>query len=180
MTDSIDLEKQKYPIGHYKPPEKVDLDTVKKWIEEIEELPVQLKSVVEKLSEQQLDTPYRQGGWTVKQIVHHLGDSHLNSYVRLKLALTEKQPAIKPYDQDLWAKLPDYILFPVKDSLLFLEMLHKRWVILLKAMDKEQIERTFLHPESGVVVLKKNVGMYAWHGRHHLAQIKALVQRKNW
>jgi hypothetical protein len=180
MNDNKELELLKYPIGHFKSPENINLDTVKNWIKEIEELPVQLKGVVEKLSEQQLDTPYREGGWTIRQIVHHLGDSHLNSYIRLKLALTEERPTIKPYDQDLWAKLPDYMLFPVKDSLTFIEVLHKRWVILLKTLDKDQIERTFFHPESGVVVLKKNIGIYAWHGRHHLAQIKALIQREGW
>ncbi len=176
----MELEKLKYPIGHFKSPQQIDLNTVKKWIQEIEELPSQLSAVVKNLSEAQLDTPYRDGGWTVRQIVHHIGDSHLNSYVRLKLALTEEQPTIKPYDQDLWAKLPDYSLFPVKDSLKFIELLYKRWVILLKALDKNQIERTFIHPESGIVVLKKNIGMYAWHGQHHLAQIKALRQRKSW
>ena len=176
----MELEKLKYPIGHFKSPEHINLDTVKKWIQEIEELPSQLSAVVANLSEAQLDTPYRDGGWTVRQIVHHIGDSHLNSYVRLKLALTEKQPTIKPYDQALWAELPDYTLFPVKDSLTFIELLHRRWVILLKSLDQDQLDLTFLHPESGIIILKKNIGLYAWHGRHHLAQIKALIQRKHW
>jgi len=136
--------------------------------------------VVKNLNDKQLDTPYREGGWTVRQVVHHIGDSHLNSYVRLKLALTEEQPTIKPYEQQLWAELADYKLFPVQDSLKFIELLHRRWVILLKSMDNDQLERTFLHPESGVIVLKKNIGVYAWHGRHHLAQIKALIERKGW
>jgi hypothetical protein len=176
----MDLDKLKYPIGHYKSPEKADPGTVKKWIKEIERLPVQLNAVVKGLSKQQLDTPYREGGWTVRQVIHHLGDSHLNSYVRLKLTLTEDHPTIKPYDQKLWSELPDYSLFPVKDSLKFIELLHKRWVILLRSLNEDQLDRTMFHPESGIIVLKKNIGLYAWHGRHHLAQIKALKRRENW
>ncbi len=176
----MDLEKLKYPIGHFKSPEHIHPDIVKKWIKEIEGLPVQLNAAVKNLSKQQLDTPYRDGGWTVRQVVHHIADSHINSYIRLKLALTEEHPTIKPYDQKLWAELADYSLFPVKDSLKFIELLHKHWVILLKSLNEDQLNRTFFHPESGIIMIKKNIGLYAWHGRHHLAQIQALKQRENW
>lgn len=175
-----ELEKLKYPIGRFQAPAGYEQAEVDSWIRDIEELPVLLNQVVERLTPDQIHTPYRKGGWTVGQIVHHLGDSHMNSYIRFKLALTEEQPTIKPYDQGLWAELADYELFPIADSLKFVELLHKRWVILLRALSEEQLQRTFRHPESGVVVLYKNVGIYAWHGKHHLYQIKGLVERRGW
>ncbi len=180
MTGEVDLEKLKYPIGRFQAPAGYEQAAVDSWIKDIEKLPALLNETVERLNPAQLNTPYRQGGWTIAQIVHHLGDSHMNSYIRFKLALTEHQPAIKPYDQALWAELPDYTLFPIGDSLKFVELLHKRWVILLKSLTEEQMQRTFLHPDTGVVVLYKNVGLYAWHGRHHLFQIKGLVERQEW
>lgn len=180
MKNEMNLEKLKYPIGRFRSPDQFSQDAINKWIQEIEELPALLTETVKDLNDEQLDTPYREGGWTVRQIIHHIGDSHLNSYVRFKLALTENQPTIKPYDQKLWADLPDYSLYSIKDSLKFVDLLHKRWVIILKSLSKDQLNRGFLHPESGLNLLYKTIGVYAWHGNHHLSQIKALIQRKVW
>jgi hypothetical protein len=123
------------------------------------------------LSQQQLDTPYRPGGWTVRQLVHHVPDSHLNSYMRFRLALTEQEPTIKPYDQALWAELPDSRTAPIEMSLSLLESLHERWVILLRSLTPAEWKRTFRHPELGVVSLERTAALYAWHGRHHVAQV---------
>jgi hypothetical protein len=181
MKENLDPEKVRYPLGNFDPPQHITPAVIKKWIHEIERLPVQLSAAVKNLTKKQLNTPYRDEGWTVRQVIHHLGDSHLNAYIRVKLALTEEHPTIKPYDQKAWAMLPDYELFAVKDSLKLLELLHRRWVVLLKTLKPVQWDRTFYHPESGtIIILKKSLGLYAWHGRHHLAQIKALISRKGW
>jgi hypothetical protein len=180
MKYEPDLDKLKFPIGRFQSPDHYERSMVENWIRDIEELPVLLKQSVERLNPDQVNTSYREGGWTVGQIVHHIGDSHMMSYIRFKLALTENQPTIKPYDQALWAELPDYVLFPIADSLNFVELLHKRWAILLKSLTDEQLHKTFNHPESGSVVLHKNIGIYAWHGKHHLHQIKALIERRGW
>jgi hypothetical protein len=153
---------------------------IKKWIIAIEELPVKLSDTVLRLNERQLDTPYRPGGWTVRQVVHHIGDSHLNGYIRFKLAITEDAPTIKPYKEELWAELEDYKLLPVQDSLEFIEILHKRWVIILNSMSGSQIERELIHPELGRLNLKRYLGLYAWHGEHHLAHITSLIRREGW
>ena len=141
------------------------------WIDDIAAAPANLRAAVAGMSDEQLDTPYREGGWTVRQVVHHVPDSHLNSYVRFKLALTENEPVIKPYDEALWAELADTAATPIETSLTMMEALHDRWVRLLRSMDDAAFARTFRHPELGLVRLDQNVALYAWHGKHHVAQI---------
>ncbi len=170
----------RYPIGRYRPPEPVTAEDRREWIGEIERAPALLRSAVEGLSGEQLDTPYRPDGWTVRQVVHHLPDSHMNSYVRFRLALTEDEPVIKPYLEDRWATLPDAVSAPIGMSLDLLDSLHRRWVALLNSLTPEQLERAFRHPELGVRTLEWNLGLYAWHGRHHLAHIDALAKRMGW
>lgn len=175
------LEKLKYPVSKFSMPEKVDQDTIMQWINDIEILPQKLREAVKGLNEEQLNTPYRPDGWTVKQVVDHIGDSHLNSYIRFKLALTEENPVIKPYEQDKWADLEEYNLLSVEDSLHFVESLHKRWVVLLKTLKDSDWEKTFFHPETQKkVTLKRNLGIYAWHSKHHVAHITSLRKRNNW
>lgn len=149
-------------------------------IAEIAETPARLRAAVEGLSEEQLDTLYRPGGWTLRQIVHHLPDSHLNSYVRFKLAMTEESPAIKTYDEAQWAELMDARSAPVEMSLALLESLHKRWVLFLESLTLPDYARTFTHPEQGLVTLGRNLCVYAWHGRHHVAHITSLRERMGW
>jgi uncharacterized damage-inducible protein DinB len=138
-----------------------------------------MRAAVAELMEQQLDMPYRPGGWTVRQVVHHVPESHMNSYVRFKLALTEGDPVIKPYDEALWAKLADADA-PIEGSLALLDALHRRWVGLLESMKEGDFERTFRHPELGPVRLDQNLALYAWHGKHHVAHIAALRDRMGW
>lgn len=169
-----------FPIGAFQCP-AVITDTIRQgWIEEIASLPARLRQAVESLSQKQLDTPYRPDGWTVRQVVHHLADSHMNSLTRFKLALTEEQPTIKPYAEEKWAELADSKTYPIEPSLTFLEVLHDRWVGLLVSLDNPDYGKTFLHPESGVVTLGRNLGVYAWHGNHHLAHITSLKERMGW
>lgn len=176
-----ELEKLQYPIGRFNYAEPNDMGTVNGWIDDIEKLPARLKSAVKGLTEAQLNTPYREGGWTIKQVIHHIGDSHINSYIRFKLALTEDKPTIKPYDQSRWAELKEYELTTVEDSLEFIETFHKRFVLLLKSLSPADFEKEFIHPETGAhVKLKGNLALYAWHSNHHLAHITNLIKRKNW
>lgn len=169
-----------YPIGRFKFEGPLSDDLRRDFIDLIEQTPGRLRRAVEGLSAEQLDTPYRPGGWTVRQVVHHLPDSHLNSYVRFKLALTEEEPAIRLYFEDRWAELEDGRTGPVEVSLALLESLHQRWVILLKAMSASDYQRAFKHPELGLVSLEKNLSLYAWHGQHHIAQINSLSERMGW
>lgn len=150
------------------------------WLADIEQTPARLRAAVAGLTEAQLDTPYRPGGWTVRQLVHHLADSHINSYVRFRLALTEDEPTIKPYNQDLWANLSDARTAPIESSLALLDNLHQRWVLLLRSMKPEDFARTLKHPESGRATLEKNLAVYAWHGKHHIAHIEGLKERSGW
>ena len=150
------------------------------WIADIEETPGRLRAAVAGLGESQLDTPYRPGGWTVRQVVHHLPDSHMNSYVRFRLALTESEPTIKPYDERLWAQLSDAATAPAEMSLTLFETLHQRWVLLLRSMQPQDFARAFRHPELGQVTLEKNLAVYAWHGKHHVAHITSLRERCGW
>ena len=170
----------RYPVGKFQFPDAVSAEERKRYITEIAEAPAKLRSAVGGLSDQQLDTPYRPGGWTVRQVVHHVPDSHLNSYVRFRLALTEEEPTIKAYFEDRWAELPDARTAPVEISLRLLECLHARWVGLLRSLDEAQWKRTFRHPELGLISLEKNAALYAWHGRHHVAHIAKLRERMNW
>ena len=170
----------RYPIGKFDINVIVTNEMRKEFINTIETLPSQLRKEVESLSPQQLDTPYREGGWTVRQVVHHLPDSHLNSYVRFKLALTENNPAIKTYEEHLWAELKDSFETPISVSLALLEFLHARWAVLLRSLTDEQFEKTFQHPEWGKVNLGTSLAMYAWHCKHHLAHITELKKRMGW
>jgi len=149
------------------------------WIDEIETFPDKLHLEVSHLSKPQLDTPYREEGWTIRQVIHHIADSHLNGISRIKFALTEDCPTIQPYNQDRWAELSDYSM-DINSSLQLISGLHQRWTHLLRSLDKKQLIREFIHPESGIQVLKNLIGHYAWHGKHHLGHITTLKKRKNW
>ena len=177
-TQTNDL-KLKYPVGRFQSPDSITKENINEWIKIIEELPANLKKAVDGLNEKQLDVPYRDGGWTSRQVVHHLADSNMNAYIRFKLALTEEHPLIKPYIESLWAELPDSKL-PIEPSLQILDGLHKRWATLLKSMTDKQFLRTIKHPELGDVVLNKYTGLYAWHARHHVAHIAELRERMGW
>jgi hypothetical protein len=170
----------RYPVGHYQAPEIITAAERSPWIRQIETLPSSLKEAVAGLSDTQLNTPYRPGGWTVRQVVHHLPDSHLNSYTRFRLALTEDSPAIKPYDEAAWAELPDAKSGPIEPSLALLEGLHMRWAGLLHSLDDADYARTFKHPELGEIRLDWTLGLYAWHCRHHLSHILNLRRREDW
>lgn len=179
-SSNAEDESLRYPVGRYERPAHVTPQDRAQWLTELEALPAQLKKAVEGLSDEQLDTPYRPGGWTVRQVVHHLPDSHLNSYIRFRFALTEETPLIKPYDEATWAELTDAKSAPVNLSLSLLESLHARWVILLRSLNDAQFARTFRHPDLGGVRLDTALGLYAWHGRHHVGHILNLRKRKGW
>jgi uncharacterized damage-inducible protein DinB len=170
----------RYPVGRFEAPAQITEDDREGFIHQIEETPSRLREAVAGLTLEELDTPYREGGWTVRQVVHHVPDSHLNAYVRFRLALTEDQPTIKPYMQERWAELPDARTAPIDLSLALLDSLHQRWVALLRSFTPEQWKRSFLHPELGVVPLDRNLALYAWHGRHHVGHITSLRQRMGW
>jgi hypothetical protein len=170
----------RYPVGRYQAPDVITAAERSPWIRQIETLPSSLKEAVAGLSDTQLNTPYRAGGWTVRQVVHHLPDSHLNSYTRFRLALTEDSPAIKPYDEAAWAELPDAKSGPIEPSLALLEGLHMRWAGLLHSLDDADYARTFKHPELGEIRLDWTLGLYAWHCRHHLSHILNLRRREDW
>lgn len=170
----------RYPIGkfHFDGPLSEEQRNAR--IADIAAAPGALRHAVNGLSTQQLDTPYRDGGWTVRQVVHHVPDSHMNAYVRFKLALTEDEPTIKPYAEDRWAELSDTKSTPIEVSLALLESLHDRWVRLLGSLGPEDWKRQFRHPELGTVSLEKNVALYAWHGKHHVAHVTELKKRMGW
>lgn len=171
----------RYPIGRFAVPAAVTGDDRERWIGEIGDAPGQLREAVRGLADAQFDTPYREGGWTIRHVVHHLPDSHLNAYTRFKLALTEDNPTIKPYDESRWAELADVKAAPIGVSLTLLEALHRRWVLLMRAMREEDWLRTFFHPEHQKALrLDRILAMYAWHGRHHVAHITTLRERMGW
>ena len=170
----------RYPIGKYQPVEKLSEENRKQLIAQIEEAPRKLRAAVAGLSREQLATPYRDGGWTVQQVAHHMADSHMNAYVRFKLALTEDEPTIKPYNETRWAELSDSKTTPVETSLALMDSLHERWINLLRGMSPADFARKMRHPELGVMTLDGTLGMYAWHGRHHVAHITGLRERKGW
>lgn len=176
------MKNLKYPIGEFQKPEKITSKNINLWVKDIQSLPSDLKKVVAKLSDAQLDTPYRPDGWTVRQVIHHLADSHINAYTRFKLAMTEDNPSIKPYEEALWAELEDGKNAPIALSITLLTVLHKRWVIFLKSVDKKTwAQKSYFHPESKKTFpLSEIIGLYSWHGKHHLAQIQALIERENW
>jgi hypothetical protein len=166
------MESLMFPIGKFQLPDTINDEHVSTWIETIASFPEQLRSEVSSLPEQQLDTTYRPGGWSIRQIVHHCADSHLNSYIRIKLALTEETPTVKPYFEDKWAELTDGKSLSVEASLKIIEGLHARWVFLLKSLTSQELERSFFHPEHNKTIqIDEIVGFYAWHCDHHLAHI---------
>jgi hypothetical protein len=169
-----------YPIGKYEHKASLTPAERETAIAQIAAAPKCLRDAVAGLSHQQFDTPYRPGGWTVRQVVHHVPDSHLNSYVRFKLALTENEPTIRPYDEALWAKLQDSRDTPVEVSLTLLESLHNRWEVLLRSLGPEDFSRRLRHPAQGPMTLDDMLGAYAWHGRHHVAHITSLRSREGW
>jgi uncharacterized damage-inducible protein DinB len=169
-----------YPIGKFHFEGTLTDDQKRALIGEIADVPAKLRAAITGLSEAQFDTPYRPGGWTVRQVTHHVPDSHMNAYVRFKLALTESEPAIKAYEQQLWAELPDTKETPIEVSLAMLDSLHDRWVRLLRSIKLEEWKRTFRHPELGLVTLERNLALYAWHGKHHVAHITELRKREGW
>jgi hypothetical protein len=170
----------RYPIGRFTPDENPTPVTRAKHIQEIASLPAQIVQAVTGLTTEHLDTPYREGGWTVRQLVHHMPDSHMNAYIRFKLALTENVPTIKPYDEAAWAKLKDSELTPIEVSLTLLDAVHTRWVTLLKSLKPEDFDRKFNHPEAGPQTLDRALALYGWHSRHHLAHITSLRERMKW
>ena len=169
-----------YPIGRFEAPAAIDRGAREVFISQIAAAPGLLRKAVGGLDERQLETPYRPGGWTVRQVVHHLPDSHINAYVRFKLALTENVPTIKPYEEGAWARLKDTEQTPIEVSLTLLDALHQRWVILLKSMKPEEFLRKLNHPESGVQDLDRVLALYSWHGNHHLGHITGLRERMKW
>ena len=169
----------RYPIGGFAG-ERMNTANRSRILLEISELPGRLRDAIEGLGDRQLDTVYRPGGWTVRQVVHHVADSHLHSYVRTRFALTQNEPAIMAYDENLWAALKDARDGPVEPSLLMLEGIHLRWGLLLESLREADWRKTFVHPERGIVVLNENIPLYAWHGRHHTAHITELRKRMGW
>lgn len=170
----------RYPVGPFIFEGPFSHEQRKGLIDEIGIAPQKMRAAVAGLSQAQLDTPYRLNGWTVRQVVHHVPDSHLNSYCRFKLALTEDHPTIRGYDENLWANTDDGRRAPVEVSLDLLETLHRRWVLFLRSFDDKDFERTFEHSELGTISLERNVALYEWHGRHHVAHITSLRQRNGW
>jgi hypothetical protein len=169
-----------YPIGKLERKNELTEGERKAMIQQIADAPANLRKALAGLTDQQRDTPYRPGGWTVRQVVHHVADSHMNAYIRVKLALTESQPSIKPYNEKLWAELFDVKAAPVETSLRLLESLHERWVLLLRSLDPADFARTLMHPEMGVMTVDFIVNLYSWHGRHHGAHITSLRDRMGW
>ena len=168
-----ELETLRYPVGKFErvtPP--IDRATREQHFVTIEQLPARFRALVDGLSASELDTPYRPGGWTIRQVVHHVPESHMNAYIRFKLALTEDAPAIKTYEEQLWAELPDVALCPVDVSLRLLEALHQRWTIMLRALPESDFAKVFMHKEWGRVTIDEATAMYAWHCRHHTAHIE--------
>ena len=170
----------RYPVGKFAMPAEITPALRQDAITEIAGTPAKVRAAVAGLNDAQLDTPYREGGWTVRQVVHHVADSHMNAYVRLRLALTENEPTIKPYEESAWAKLEDAQHAPPEVSLKLLEPLHERWVRLLKTVTPEQYARPLRHPDSGLKNVDWLLFLYAWHGRHHTAHITELRKQKGW
>jgi hypothetical protein len=176
---SLQTEDPRFPVGRFARPETIAAEDRIHAIAALAGLPSHLRSAVAGLDRQRLDTPYRDGGWTVRQLVHHIADSHINALVRVRMALTEDWPTILPYDEKAWAKMPDYTA-PVEWSLDLLESLHARWVMLLRSLDGEQWARGFNHPANGPMTVEFATLLYAWHSRHHVAHITRLRERQGW
>jgi uncharacterized damage-inducible protein DinB len=171
-----DLDELRYPVGRFNP---AAAGSRAEQLQTLRELPERLRAAVSGLNDAQLDTPYREGGWTVRQVVHHVADSHANAFVRVKLALTENNPTIKAYDEAAWAMLPDSRL-PVDSSIAMTDAVHQRLIALLEPLSDAEMQKTFMHPERGQVTLANNLAIYAWHSRHHVAHITRLRERMGW
>ena len=174
------MHDQRYPIGKFEPRNQLTSEERRAMIEQIATAPILMRNAVDGLTPAQLDTPYREGGWTIRQVAHHVPDSHVNAYCRFKLALTEDSPTIKPYDETRWAELPDTHNTPIKTSLTLLEALHYRWVNLLRSMKPADFQRPLTHPESGPMTVDNLLALYAWHGRHHTAHITSAREQRGW
>lgn len=170
----------RYPIGKFARPSALTAAERRAAIDDIAVAPARLREAVRGLDERQIDTPYRPDGWTVRQVVHHVPDSHLNAYTRFKLALTEQTPVIKPYDEDAWVRTGDVSTTPIETSLVLVEALHDRWVRLLETVTPEEFERGLNHPVNGMMNLHQLLALYQWHGKHHVAHITALRERSGW
>jgi hypothetical protein len=175
-----DIETLRYPVGPMERP-KTPLDSSARaaYLRTIEELPSRIRALVSGLTDQQLDTPYRPGGWTIRQVIHHVPDSHLNAYIRMKLAVTEDVPTIKTYEEARWAELPDAKTGPIAMSVDLLDALHRRWVAFLRAMPETAYRKPYVHPELGRVPIDEAIAMYAWHCRHHAAHIEQALSRRS-
>lgn len=175
------MDQLKYPIGKFEHEGEVSEELRSSWLSNLAAQPSRLREAVAGLNDEQLDTPYRDGGWTVRQVVHHVADSHMNSFIRFKLALTEETPVIKPYEEHLWAELADGRTMPIDVSLRLMEAVHERWVVLLESLTADQWQRAFIHPARGQSqTLEYALGSYAWHGSHHIAHITSLRESKGW
>jgi hypothetical protein len=181
FMETLSLDTLRYPVGKFTFPDTLSVSEIKEMQIIIEALPSKLRDALQGMNDGQLDTPYREGGWTVRQVVHHLFDSHVNAYIRMKLAVTEDVPTIKPYKQDLWSELADARTAPAELSLTMLEAMHKRWLIFLRSLSDEQYDSVFYHPDmKRNISLRQNMALYSWHSRHHLAHITELKKRMGW
>lgn len=180
MTD-IDIEKLSFPIGMHTQTETYTEKELNEWITLIEAMPTWLDPCIENLDAAQMEVPYRPGGWNTRQVIHHIADSHMNGLIRLKFTLTQDQPTIMPYDQDEWVALADVEKVPVNVSITLLHSLHRRWTTLLRSLSKEELDRAYYHPEYKITVsIWQMTAQYAWHGRHHVEQIRGLRSRMGW
>lgn len=170
----------RYPIGKFSFNGSLTPEQKQQFLNDIEQTPAHLRAAVKGLSDAQLNTPYRDGGWTVRQVVHHVPDSHMNSYIRFKLALTENEPTIRPYMEDRWAELPEARSAPIEVSLALLDSLHGRWMLFLRKLTDADWKRNFRHPDLGLISLEKTLALYAWHGRHHVAHVTTLKEKMGW
>lgn len=180
MTEPEPAADPRYPVGKFQRNVEPTPERLREWLDAIAETPARFRAAVQGLTDEQLDTPYREGGWKVRQLAHHVPDSHMNAYIRFKLGLTEDSPTIKTYDEARWAELEDTRATPVESSLATLELLHARWVSLLRSLTDEQWARTIQHPEWGPMRLDTLLALYAWHGRHHVAHVTGLRERMGW
>jgi hypothetical protein len=170
----------RYPIGKFQPPAEFTPALRQQFIEQIYEMPLKLRAAVEGLTDKQLDTPYRDGGWTLRQVVHHVADSHMNAYIRFKLSLTEDEPTVKPYNEKAWAGLEDSVKADVDVSITLIRALHQRWAIFLRSFHAEDFTRTYMHPDNGRGTIDRMLALYAWHGEHHVAHITSLREQQGW
>lgn len=171
------MEDLRYPIGQFVLPEEITQDTIAQWINELEGIPQGLQDAITGLNDEQLDTSYRPDGWTLRQVVHHLADGNINAYIRFKLALTENEPIIVPFNEERWADLSDSVELQPEVSVSLLRVLHQRWVKTLQGLHQEDFQRSFIHPEGGKIKLDKALGMFVWHGKHHIAHITSFRER---